>query len=88
MSYFRNIFSKLITKDKLILGRWNMNYSDKYLDHKIYLANHDHCGPCGSIQKEGSIQENGSIQKNGSIQGDGSIKKNISNSINERSKGL
>ena len=56
MSYFRNIFSKLITKDKymkqkIILGRWNMNYSDKHLDYKIYLANHDHCGPCGYIKE-------------------------------------
>ena len=76
MSYFRNIFSKLITKDKLILGRWNMNYSDKYLEHKIYLANHDHCGPCGSIHENSSIQENGSI------------KKNLNNTINERSKSL
>ena len=22
----------------------------KYLNKKIYLANHDHCGPCGQIQ--------------------------------------
>ena len=51
MTYFRNIFSKLITKDKLILGRWNMNYSEQHLNTKVYLANHDHCGPCGQIQE-------------------------------------
>ncbi len=54
MSYFRNIFHKLLVidqKNKLLLGRWNMNYSDKHLEHKVYLANHDHCGPCGNIKK-------------------------------------
>jgi hypothetical protein len=58
MTYFRNIISKLFTnsimevKDNLILGRWSMNYSKDHLDRKIYLANHDHCGPCGSITQE------------------------------------
>ena len=37
-------------KDKIILGRWNINYTKDKLDRKIYLANHDHCGPCGSIK--------------------------------------
>ena len=58
MTYFRTIVSKFftnnitVTKDNLILGRWSMNYSKDYLDRKIYLANHDHCGPCGSITQE------------------------------------
>ena len=57
MTYFRNIVSTLLTnglmeaKDNLILGRWSMNYSKDYLDRKIYLANHDHCGPCGSLSE-------------------------------------
>ena len=51
MTYFRNIFSKLFTKEKVILGRWTMNYSKDHLDRKVYLANHDHCGPCGSISE-------------------------------------
>ena len=57
MSYCRNIVSKFFTnglmeaKDNLILGRWSMNYSKDYLDRKIYLANHDHCGPCGSLSE-------------------------------------
>ena len=37
-------------KDQPILGRWMMNHSKDSLDRKIYLANHDHCGPCGDIQ--------------------------------------
>ena len=50
MSLFRNIFSKLYPSDKLLLGRWNINYQKEYIDRKIYLANHDHCGPCGNIE--------------------------------------
>ena len=50
MSYFRNIFSKLYRKDTLQLGRWNINYSEKYIERITYLANYDNCGPCGSIQ--------------------------------------
>ena len=63
MTYFRNIVSKLFTnglmeaKDNLVLGRWTMNYSKDYLDRKIYLANHDHCGPCGSLSELPKIQE-------------------------------
>lgn len=49
MSYFRNIFFKFIKKDKPILGRWSINYNEHHLNQKIYLANHDNCGPCGSI---------------------------------------
>lgn len=62
MTYFRNIVSKLFTngimevKDNLILGRWSMNYSKDHLDRKIYLANHDHCGPCGSLSELPKIE--------------------------------
>ena len=59
MTYFRNLFAKLVSeinsvsfqKEKRVLGRWSMNYSQEYLDRKIYLANHDHCGPCGSLSE-------------------------------------
>tara|TARA_Y100000591_G_C21320709_1_gene445416 strand:- start:64 stop:300 length:237 start_codon:yes stop_codon:yes gene_type:complete len=37
-------------KEQPLLGRWMMNHSKECLDRKIYLANHDHCGPCGDIQ--------------------------------------
>lgn len=49
MSYFRNIFSKYFKKDTIQLGRWTINYNENLLNRKIYLANYDHCGPCGSI---------------------------------------
>lgn len=46
-------FKRLIqvyTKNALpILGRWNYPQNKEILDRKIYLANYDHCGPCGSI---------------------------------------
>ena len=49
--YFRNIF-RLYLKNyekKIILGRWAYPSNEKHLEKKIYLANHDHCGPCGKI---------------------------------------
>ena len=46
-------FKRLIqvyTKNALpILGRWNYPQNKEILDRKIYLANYDHCGPCGTI---------------------------------------
>ena len=50
MSLFRNIFSKLYSSEKVLLGRWNLTYQKDHIDRKVYLANHDHCGPCGDIQ--------------------------------------
>lgn len=49
--YFRNIFRLYFKKSgkKLILGRWGYPENDKILEKKIYLANHDNCGPCGKI---------------------------------------
>jgi hypothetical protein len=31
------------------LGRWNLSYGKK-IDHKVDLANEDHCGPCGELK--------------------------------------
>ena len=50
MSLFRNIFSKLYSSEKVLLGRWNLTYKKEHIDRKIYLANYDHCGPCGNIE--------------------------------------
>lgn len=36
---------------KIPLGRWNIETCYKKLDYKIYLANKDHCGPCGNYKK-------------------------------------
>ena len=43
---FRNILN---SQEKIILGRWNYTKSITELDRKIYLANYDHCGPCGNL---------------------------------------
>ena len=47
MRFVKNLLQNLITKDKKILGRWNIEYCDKKLNSKIDLSNEDHCGPCG-----------------------------------------
>ena len=47
MKFIRSILQKLIREDKKVLGRWNMEYCDKKMNHKIDLSNEDHCGPCG-----------------------------------------
>ena len=49
MMYYRNIFKIFIKEEKKILGRWNIDYKKTNLDYKVYLANYDHCGPCGNI---------------------------------------
>lgn len=36
-----------IKEDKKILGRWSSPRDFRELEKKVYLANHDHCGPCG-----------------------------------------
>ncbi len=48
--YFRNLF-RLYFKNgnKPILHRWYITNDKTTLDRKIYLANYDHCGPCGKI---------------------------------------
>lgn len=46
LSLIRRFRFNPIREEKRILGRWNYS-KDLELDKKIYLANHDHCGPCG-----------------------------------------
>ena len=47
--YFRNIFRMYFQEKKPILHRWYITTDKTRLDRKIYLANYDHCGPCGKI---------------------------------------
>lgn len=47
--YYRNFIKKMFIKNEKILGRWNTVSDKKILDQKIYLANYDHCGPCGKL---------------------------------------
>ena len=49
-------FLWLISKDeKVILGRWNIDYCVNRVNQKIDLSNEDHCGTCSQyilIQKK------------------------------------
>lgn len=44
MTFLRKILPKELPKN---LGRWNIDYCNKKINHKIDLSNEDHCGPCG-----------------------------------------
>ena len=48
-----NLIRLFLTKEQpKLLGRWKMTYENIQLDRKVYLANYDHCGPCGIINYE------------------------------------
>ena len=49
MKFLINIIKRFFTpkQEKLILGRWNIDYNLKKMNNKIDLSNEDHCGPCG-----------------------------------------
>ena len=47
MKFIKSIIQKIMKEDKKILVRWNIEYCDKRMNHKIDLSNEDHCGPCG-----------------------------------------
>jgi len=49
MFRFFRIFAFPYYEKKLILGRWNYVKDNEELQRKIYLANIDHCGPCGKL---------------------------------------
>jgi len=51
---------KLFTENnKVMYGRWNLDY-DKYIqDRKVYLTNMDHCGCCEHNCKSGYDKEDG-----------------------------
>lgn len=47
MKYITNIFKNIFKQEnKLLLGRWNIDYCNKKIGNKIDLANEDHCGSC------------------------------------------
>ena len=50
MNFIRNIIKRVITEEKKILGRWNIEYCDKRMNNKIDLSNEDHCGTCGEYR--------------------------------------
>ena len=45
---FTTIIKQLFSKDiPTPLGRWKLDNFNQQINHKIDLANEDHCGPCG-----------------------------------------
>ena len=52
MNIIKNYLKKYSVEEKVILGRWEYTKNSEQLDKKVYLANHDHCGPCGYVNKE------------------------------------
>ena len=47
MKFISSIIKRFVKDEKKILGRWNIEYCNKKMNHKIDLSNEDHCGPCG-----------------------------------------
>lgn len=48
MNFLMNIIKRFTRDQVKPLGRWNIDYCSKKIDHKVDLSNVDHCGPCGN----------------------------------------
>jgi hypothetical protein len=48
MKFLLNIIKRFTRDPVKPLGRWNIDYCSKKIDHKVDLSNVDHCGPCGT----------------------------------------
>lgn len=67
MKYITAIIRKILPKEMpKPVGRWNIEYCNKKINHKIDLSNEDHCGPCGqyALTKLELENENKKIKKN------------------------
>ncbi len=40
--------NRIVSNNKKVLGRWNVDYCNSKINRKIDWSNVDHCGPCGS----------------------------------------
>ena len=48
MKYIIKLLRTIFQKDSpKPMGRWNIDYCVKKINHKVDLSNVDHCGPCG-----------------------------------------
>ena len=64
MKYITAIIRKIIPKElPKPVGRWNIEYCNKKINHKIDLSNEDHCGPCGQYALTKLEVKNKQIQK-------------------------
>jgi len=67
MKYITAIIRKILPKElPKPVGRWNIEYCNTKVNHKIDLSNEDHCGPCGqyALTKLELENENKKINKN------------------------
>jgi hypothetical protein len=53
--FYTHFLKKFSKNEKKVLGRWNIDYCDKKMNHKIDLSNEDHCGPCGQYILDKSL---------------------------------
>jgi hypothetical protein len=64
MKYITAIIRKILPKEMpKPVGRWNIEYCNKKINHKIDLSNEDHCGPCGQYALTKLEVKNKQIQK-------------------------
>ena len=66
MKYITAIIRKILPKElPKPVGRWNIEYCNSKINHKIDLSNEDHCGPCGqyALTKLELENENKKIKK-------------------------
>jgi len=64
MKYITAIIRKILPKElPKPVGRWNIEYCNKKINHKIDLSNEDHCGPCGQYALTKLEVKNKQIQK-------------------------
>jgi hypothetical protein len=43
--------------NKIVLGRWTINYCPISTNKKIDSGNHDHCGPCGTKELQNKYDD-------------------------------
>ena len=64
--FVKTIIKKIVPNElPRPVGRWNIEYCNRKINHKIDLSNEDHCGPCGqyALTKLELNNKNGSEHK-------------------------
>ena len=44
-------------QQKVLLGRWTIDYNEKTINKKIDLSNEDHCGTCNKFKNNIDINK-------------------------------
>lgn len=51
MKIVREIITKIVkNNNKIMLGRWRIDYNEEKLERIVKLANEDNCGVCQNIE--------------------------------------